>query len=56
MVLSLCGFVYAGVSHVDQLEERVRVMEGYKPYAQILFDRMSGAGGFYFADSTEAFV
>lgn len=56
LILLLCVATYLGVSHVDRLDERVKEMEGYKPYAEVLFDCMSGANGFYFADTTEVFA
>ena len=55
-VIALSLITYIGVSHVDRLEERVLEMESYKPYAQTLFDCMSGASGFHFPDTTEVFA
>jgi hypothetical protein len=55
-VLTLCALTYLGVSYVDNLHERVKQMEGDGAYAKVLFDCMSGASGFYFADTTEVFA
>jgi hypothetical protein len=51
-----CIAALLGAIYVDRINDRLAELERAEPFAQTLFDCMSGATGFYFKDTTEVFA